>query len=304
MNVITLTLNPAFDVHCAAPGFAAGRENAVRLLSRDAGGKGINISRALSACHVPSTAYVVVGEENGADFCRALTDGGLSYTALTVPGRIRENITLHTEGLGETRISFPGFAVAPTLLAELEQALLPLAAADAVFTLTGSLPQGITAADVQPLLARLQARGARLVIDSRSFALPDLIEARPFLIKPNEDEISLYYDKPIRTLADAAEAADAIREKGIENVMLSLGAMGAALATPRGRYTCRAPSIKPISTIGAGDSSIAGFLAACRAGKPDEDCLRTAIAYGSAACMQEGTLPPTAADVERLLMAI
>ena len=127
MNIVTLTLNPAFDIHCYAQDFQPFHENLARITANDAGGKGVNISRALTECGVDNTALVVLGEENGDSFRRALTADSIPFREIAVAGRIRENITLHTNNAPETRISFAGFNANDGLIdrvqAELDQLL-------------------------------------------------------------------------------------------------------------------------------------------------------------------------------------
>jgi 1-phosphofructokinase len=101
MNIITLTLNPAFDVHCATQGLTLHRENLAHVQAIDAGGKGINISRALTANKIPNTPVVVLGEENGDLFRRKLQQEKLYAKELTVSGRIRENMTFHESNAAE-----------------------------------------------------------------------------------------------------------------------------------------------------------------------------------------------------------
>ena len=299
MKIITLTLSPAFDVHCYAPTFEACRENLATVTARDVGGKGVNVSRALTENGVENTAIVVLGEENAADFRSALAKEGLHTREILVAGRIRENITIHTDHTAETRLSFKGFFADETLLGRVEQAIGEVDE-DTIVTLTGRLPEGIKMQDVQAFLLRLREKGARLVIDSRSFSLSDLIEARPWLIKPNEEEIVAY----VRDSADLSDAARVLHGKGIANVMISMGARGACLACSEGTFEAKPPHVAALSTIGAGDSSIAGFLMATANGKGASEALRTAVAFGTAACLTEGTKPPTPDVVASILSAV
>jgi len=303
MKVITLTLCPAFDVHCDAPAFGAFCETLATLTSRDAGGKGVNISRALTKNGVHNVALVVLGEENAADFRRALADEEIETREIVVAGRIRENLTLHTDNR-ETRISFAGFSASASLLLRVEEELSPLLEEHSVVTLTGRIPDGISVEDAKAFLARLQSRGARIVIDSKSFSLSDMIECRPWLIKPNREEISQYLEGRVGTLDEAICAAKDLRCKGIENVMISLGGDGAVLACEEGCFSARAPRIEVRSTVGAGDSAIAGFLAATAEHAPKSEALRRAVAFGSAACLSEGTQAPCAKDIEELCCSI
>ena len=304
MKIITVTLSPALDVHCHAESFNAEHENFAKITSRDAGGKGINISRALLSCGIKSRAIVAVGDKNADSFLSALAADGLDREAIWTDGLIRENITVHTEKTKETRLSFDGFCGSSALLEDVESCLRGIAESGAVLALAGSIPSGIGIENVKTFVSRIKSKGVRVVIDSRSLSPADIFECAPFLIKPNEEEIIAYVGKEITSTKEAVAAAESIRAKGIENVMISLGARGAVLASSEGCFFARAPKLKALSTIGAGDSSIAGFLAAFSEKKGADECLKNAIAYGSAACLSEGTKPPKKEDVTRLLCEI
>ncbi len=301
MKIITITLNPAFDVHCYAEHFNPFHENLARITERSAGGKGVNISRALTANGVENTAITVLGDENADDFRRCLSEYGMNVKEIVVKGRIRENLTLHTSDSPETRISFSGFDADDALLERVEEALADMLDGDTVVTFTGRVPEGITLRAVKKMLIDMSEKGVKVVIDSKSFGIQDLIDCRPWLIKPNDEEIVDYCDARIDSLTDAADAAEELRRLGIENVMISLGGKGAVLACEGGRLAAEAPAVKVLSTIGAGDSSIGGFLAAMKNGGSYSDMLKSAVCYGSAACMTAGTEPPLKKSVEELL---
>lgn len=304
MKIVTLTLNPAFDVHCYAEQFLPYHENLAKITATDAGGKGVNISRALTVNGVKNTALVVLGEENGESFRSALERDGILYRQITVAGRIRKNITLHTNATPETRISFAGFTANDALIDQVESELDGLLERDDILTFTGRNPEGVTLNRIKKLLIRLRNKGIKIVLDSRSFMKQDLLDVQPWLIKPNQEEIVSYTDVTVNDFSSAKTAAERLRAQGIENVMISLGAKGAVLACKNGCYSAHAPKIEALSTIGAGDSSIGGFCAAAMSGLGYADMLRYAVAYGSAACMTEGTLPPRSEDIESLLNKI
>ncbi len=300
MKLITLTLNPAIDVHCTAEHFEAEHENLAVITEREAGGKGINISRALTLNGVENLAILAVGDVNGEDFCRELDRDGMSYKAITLPGRIRENITIHTKGAPETRLSFTGFDTDNSLLSTFERELLPMLESGDIVTFTGRVPSGVDMSAVKDFLRKIEAKGAKIVIDSRSFEKDDLVEMKPWLIKPNEEEIAVYLNREIDSFDSVLEGAKQLYSEGIQNVMISLGAAGALLVCNEGVIIAKPPKIKALSTIGAGDSSIAGFIAAAATGKSAAEMLRTAVSYGSAACMSTGTRPPKAGDVAEI----
>ncbi len=301
MRLITLTLNPAFDLHCHVSHFTPYHENLARMTAYDAGGKGVNISRALTSCGVENLAYVVLGDENGDSFRKRLTEDGLSCLFQTVPGRIRENLTVHTNGAPETRISFEGFRLDAVRLGQIADELIPLIEQGTMITYTGRTPSGLTSEDVGAFLLRLKERGARLVIDSKSVSLPELCAWKPWLIKPNEEEMREYLGEELDTVESIAASAKRLHKRGIENVMVSLGERGALLISSEGSFWAAPPPIEACSTIGAGDSSIAGFLAAAQEGGSATECLRRAVAYGTAACLTEGTRPPRAEDVREIV---
>lgn len=301
MKIITLSLNPAFDIHCDIPDFAPYHENLARITSNDAGGKGINISRALWENGVENLAFVILGDENGASFEQALVRDRIKFRKLTVKGRIRENITCHTPGMPETRISFEGFRVSDEHLEQVYQLLADELDGDTIVTFSGRAPSGVEVERVKELLRGFVRLGAKLVIDSRSFSLADLREMRPWLIKPNQEEISGYLEREITGLEQCVAAAEQLHRDGIENVMISMGGRGALLACNEGLFVADAPEVPVCSTVGAGDSMIAGFLAAQEKAACAAERLGTAVAYGSAACMRPGTRPPKPADLARLL---
>lgn len=329
--ITTLTLSPAFDVHVMIKQFCMGRENLAESVSRDVGGKGINISRALQENGVANRPVVILGQENAGEFCQGLKEVGLSCEKILCPGRIRENITVHPKTGEETRLSFRGFHCEASILQEVEAWIDP----QDIVTFTGSLPGGISPEEAEAFLLRQKEAGARLVIDSKSVTLDMLLRIRPWLIKPNAEEIGAYFEGEM-TEARLYEIASELHQAGIAHVMISLGSDGAILAANGQLYRARAPKIQVQSTIGAGDSAIAGFIAAsvssvsegfenadcckggdifsldqqkfeqqksgCQESKQDlaVKCLRTAVAYGSAACLREGTNPPLPSDIARI----
>ncbi len=305
MKCITLTLNPAFDRHCFIGNFSVGREHLVKEDILDAGGKGVNISRALKENGCESLAFTVVGEENGASYLSAVAAEGIECIYLTVSGRVRENITVHGHNAEETRISFEGFSAEDGLLDRVYDTLLPELDCGTIVTFTGRAPAGLSMPAMQEFLRKLSNKGCRIVIDSRSFTdIDDIIAARPWLIKPNGEEISGYLKREIKELDDCISSARELHRLGIENVMISLGGEGALLCCSEGTFIASAPRVEFKSAIGAGDSSIGGFISAFLAGKSPDVCLKTAVAFGSAACMREGTKPPLSKDVDELLSRI
>ena len=297
MKIYTITLNPAYDIHASAKTLSLGHENIAEVKSRDAGGKGINISRALTYNGVENTAIVVLGEDNCADFENSLAADNITYIGIKKPGRIRENLTVHTDD-GETRISFRGFTLDNSVLTEISSEIC--GDRETIVTFTGSVPKGVDMTEIKRFLISLKAKGVKIVVDSRSFTLSDLTFVKPWLIKPNSEEIAEYSGKTVNDFSDCLEFAQKMNREGIENVLISLGDKGALLVTNETVATATPPHVSVLSTIGAGDSTIAGFIASYAQGNSPEECLRTGVSYGTSACLLEGTTPPTRENVAQI----
>lgn len=300
MKIITLTLSCAFDLHLSCEELVPGHENFVSVSSRSAGGKGINCSRALCALGVENTAVALLGDEQASEFLQIIEADGVSAVAVITEGRIRENITVHPKEGKETRISIGSGRAGAQAMGQIRERLLELFEDGCTVAMMGSVPEGIELSELKKLLKELKARGARIVIDSRSFGVADLAEVGAYLIKPNEEELARYTSAQINGVDSAIAAARMLHGLGIENVLVTLGEAGAVLVNSEGVTVAEAPRIKALSTIGAGDSTVAGFLAGKALGQANEDCLALAVATGSAACLTEGTAPPRKEDIERL----
>ena len=300
MKIYTLTLNPAYDVHAFVKSLVLNCENLAEIKSREAGGKGVNISRALFVGKIPNTAIIVMGKENGDEFKNAIS--AMDCVLFEKEGRIRENLTFHHENGTETRISFSGFPVDDGILEEVLDHLV--IENDTIVTFTGRIPAGVSKDKAKEFLKLLHKQGARIVLDSKSFTIEDIFEIQPWLIKPNQEEISEYLGCEIKTLSQALEKAAVFTEHGIANTMVTLGDKGAALLAKDRVYIATCPVIEAISTIGAGDSTIAGFLAGVYAGENAMGCLKTAVSFGTAACLTAGTLPPVKEDIEKIYAQI
>ena len=207
MKIYTLTLNPAYDVHAFVKNLVLNCENLAQIKSREAGGKGVNISRALCNGQIPNTAIIVLGKENGDEFKNAIS--AMDCVLLEKEGRIRENLTFHHENGTETRISFSGFSMDDSILEEVLNNIV--IENDTIVTFTGRIPVGVSKDKAKDFLKALQGMGVRIVLDSKSFTIEDIFEIKPWLIKPNQEEISDYLGCEIKTLSQVLEKASPIQ---------------------------------------------------------------------------------------------
>ena len=301
-KIISITLNPAFDLHYGLDSFIPEKENYVKTIVCDAGGKGINISRALKFNGVDSTAYVILGRENSAQFEKDIKADEISYVPFYVDGRIRENITLHPANAPETRISFDNFSINSEILGELCEKLMATLDSNTLVSFSGRMPRGVKKEEALDFLRKILSSGAKVAVDSSSLTAEDLASVRPWFIKPNEQEIEALFGRKITDIAQAAEAAREIIRRGVsEEIMISLGKGGAVWSDGERCIFVKIPAIDaPLSTIGAGDSTVAGYLAAIAKGYSHADALRLACSFGTASCMNTGTRPPMPEDVKKI----
>ncbi|MDD6800508.1 MAG: hexose kinase [Firmicutes bacterium] len=300
MKILTITLNPAYDVYCKISSFELYKENLIKSTFTSPGGKGVNISRAMTVYGIPTAAYIVFGRENCGAFENALNSEKVPYVPFYTDGRIRENYTVIPENAAETRICFDSFTAGPEILDSVLSRIETDADADDIIAFSGKFPGKIDRESKLRFLKKLKQLTKRLVIDTNSLDGKDIISLSPWLIKPNEQELEAFTGSRPSGLEDAANSAREIREAGVENVLVTLGGNGAAFAGKGIVITADAPKIDVLSSVGAGDSSISGFIAAFIRGEDSLGCFLNAVASGSAACLREGTAPPLQSDIEKL----
>lgn len=293
MKIFTITLNPVYDIFYRVPTLVYNEENQASSVSLYTGGKGVNVSRALMKTGYDTSAYLLLGHENCQPFLEGLTAAQIPTRLFYTDGRMRENVTLLSDDGAETRIIMNDFSANPETLDYILSTIKKDATADDVIACCGRFPKGIPTADTVAFIEGLRQITDKLVIDSKSIGLSDMLDIAPWLIKPNEKEVEALVGYPCRDRETALKAATELHEKGIRNVIISRGEQGAVYCGELGTCYVEIPPITPISTVGAGDSTVAGFIAAYT-DKPDMvACLTAACAYGTACCLEPGTNPPT-----------
>jgi len=301
MKIITITLNPAYDVYWNINSFTPYGENYVTSSSVSVGGKGINISRVLKSVGFDSIAYAIIGKENSGPFKDALVDEGISSKTFETDGKIRENVPIITEDKPETRVSFSNFMINESYLHKIAHELDKDCDRDTIVAFSGRLPQGISVAAACDFIHHIRKITDFIVLDCNTFSINDIQQLRPWLIKPNKREAEILYGAKIENMSDAIEAATYMSEKGCANVLITLGKNGAVYTDGNIIRTVNAPKIKLVSSVGAGDATVAGFCRAYASGCDIDQCLKEAITMGTATCLQPGTNPPLIDDIRKIL---
>jgi 6-phosphofructokinase 2 len=255
-----------------------------------AGGGGINVARVLVRLGETVRALFPIGGPTGDRLMRLLTADGVAIDGVPIAGDTRESFTVRELATGrELRFVLPG----PTLSeAEWQACLARLGSQPASrwWVASGSLPPGVPT-DFFARVARLaRAAGCRLVLDTSGEPLRAALEEGVYLVKPSLREMSELAGTPLNTLAQQRDAASALVARGsAEVVALSLGAQGALLATSGVGLLANAPQVSVVSTVGAGDSFLAGLVAALSRQSEPVEAFRSAVAAGAAALLAPGT---------------
>ncbi|MFF2085883.1 1-phosphofructokinase family hexose kinase [Nocardia sp. NPDC058176] len=308
--IVTLTANPSVDrtVTLTEP-LRRGQVLRAEGATSHPGGKGVNVARVVAAGGGPVLAVLPGADED--PVVTGLREAGIGYRTVPVPGEPRTNLTIAETDGTTTKINEPGRALTGPNLAELTALLVELAADAEWIVLSGSLPPGVPVDWYAQLVSTLSVLGGatngrrtRVAVDTSDAPLLALFaESRgavPDLIKPNAEELAQLTGLDPVALENptaAAEAATTLIERGVGAVLATLGAAGAVLVTAEDAWFAPAPPIVPRSTVGAGDSALAGYLLADLAGAGPADRLRHAVAYGSAATALPGTGLPGPADI-------
>jgi 1-phosphofructokinase len=294
--IVTLTLNPSVDRTVEVETLARGEVMRALRVRVDPGGKGINVSRALAAHDLPTRAVVTIGGAEGEHLVTLLRETGIEIVPVPVQGAIRSNITVVEPDGTTTKFNEPGAQLSPEELAAVFDAVKGAVKSADWLVASGSLPAGTPASFYADLVSMLAGSATKVAVDTSGPALEAVLDAGPSLVKPNRDELAEVTGKRLGTIADVVEAASRLRDLGAGAVLASLGADGAVLVDDQGAIHGRTPAVPQLSSVGAGDAMLAGFLAG---GGSGADALVEALAWGAAAVLQPGSGMPSPRDIDR-----
>ena len=307
--IITVTPNPSIDRTVTLPGeLVRGAVHRVTAVSSEPGGKGVNVARALTLAGLDTVAVLPAGEHD--PILAGLQAQGVAFHAVPVAGGIRTNLTITENDGTTTKINEPGAALTAGEAADLAWAVMQRARADHWVVLSGSLPPGLPDRWYSDLVAALKAHGCKVAVDTSDAPLTALAgrleQAAPDLIKPNSEELAGLAGVTPESLEDAVSLGDAgpvvaaarrLTGRGVGAVLATLSAAGAVLVNSEGAWLATPPPITPRSTVGAGDSALAGYLRADVLGADAPGRLRMAVAYGSGAAALPGSALPSPAQI-------
>jgi len=319
-RILTVTLNPAIDMTMTVDALIPGNVHRVRDVATHAAGKGINVAQALGDLGHTLTVTGFLGQNNAAMFEQLFAQRHWRDAFIRVPGETRCNVKVverREPGNGQhdsdgdavaatnadavaalpsdvgaagrnTDLNSPGFLVNDVQAAQLADELCTLAPQHDAVVFAGSLPRGIDAAWLTALLARLKPFNPRIAIDTSGAALAAVLATGPWLVKPNVEELVAALGLPAHDRAAWHAAAARLVHDGVANVVVSDGAAGVTWMTATGGWHAVPPAVDVRSTVGAGDTLLAGMVHALVQHLPPEATLRLAAACGTYAVTQVG----------------
>lgn len=288
--ITVLALNPSIDITLSVNGFEFGGLNRVADSRRDAGGKGLNVAAAAAALGAETELVGFMHRNNADIFTEKLTACGVSSDFVMLDGDTRMNMKLRDLVTGKvTEINQSGASVTQDEIDLMTRKITEHCAHGGYVVLTGSLPPGCDTGYYACLVESLQSMGCRCVLDADGARLAAGIEAKPFLIKPNLYEFELLAGRPLASIEAIKMFALELVGRGVGIVTVSMGGDGAFITDGDSSYFAPAVDIALSSTVGAGDSMVAGLVAGLSEGKDLSSAFAMGIAAASAACMTEGT---------------
>jgi len=306
--IVTLTANPSIDhtVMLTSP-LRRGQVLRARTTTSQPGGKGVNISGAAYAAGVPTRAVLPCPDLD--PMVAELRASGLDVVTVGPAGRPRINTTVTEPDGTTTKLNGPGATATPALLDALAARLVTEAEQARWVVLAGSLPPEAPSGWYAEVVTALRATGTRIAVDTSEAPLDALAAGLPAgapdLLKPNAEELaSITGSGSLDEPAAAAAAARTLVDRGVTAVLATLGGNGAVLVSEEGTWHATPPPTDVVSTVGAGDSSLFGYLLADLRGLSAPERLGLAVAYGSAAAGLPGTTLPTPPQVRADLVSV
>lgn len=269
--IYTVTLNPALDKTVEIPGMALDTVNRITSMRTDPGGKGINVSKVIAKLGGESCAVGILGGESGRTLLAALEREGLRTHFRFVEGQTRTNLKIIDRALHtNTDINEPGLTVSPADLDALLRDLLGMVREGDIVVLAGSLPQGAPQDTYRVWTAACREKGARVCLDADGVLLAEGLKAAPYLIKPNEDELSRLVGHRLTDTDELIAEGRRLLKGGVTRVVISLGERGALYLRGNEVLYAEGLSVPVGSTVGAGDSVVAALAYADSLGMSDE----------------------------------
>ncbi|MGK7390396.1 MAG: 1-phosphofructokinase family hexose kinase [Candidatus Cyclobacteriaceae bacterium M2_1C_046] len=302
-KIVTYTVNPALDVNTATEKVRTGEKLRCEEPSREVGGGGINVSRALKRLGLNSSAIFTKGGPIGDLYQQILEKEGFEKVPVEINTHTRESITVQDKESGELyRFVLPGAELKEEIWKDLLDRVSEFDDVEYLVA-SGSLPPGVPDDFYARLSKKARENDIKFVLDTSKEPLKKILDPGAYLVKPNKKELNQLAGKELKDHNERAEAAEKlVKEHDIEILVVSLGADGAILATKDGVKRLESPSIeKKKSAVGAGDSMVAGMVYSLSNGKDISEAVSYGLSCGTAALLTPGTELLHKEDADKLM---
>lgn len=287
-RILTITLNPAFDVTIRLPLLEPGEVNRSHAVSTHPAGKGINVARVLADLGHTLTVTGFLGQDNAGPFEALFADAAITDAFLRVPGETRSNIKIAEDSGRVTDVNGAGPNIDDAMQAALRKQLRSIAPGHDAVVIAGSLPRGVDPVWLAATITELGDLGLRVAVDTSGAALQAALRAKPWLVKPNAEELAHALGQPANDENSLHTLAAQLRALDIQHVVASQGAQGVCWFGEGVALSAKPPRVSVVSTVGAGDSLLAGMVHGLLAGLPPERTLALATAIAAHAVTQVG----------------
>lgn len=300
--IYTVTLNPALDKTVQIPNMTVDAVNRIAEMRTDPGGKGINVSKVIQKLGGKSTVIALLGGSTGHKIADALEEMGLKCRMTFIPGETRTNLkvvdpVLHTN----TDINEPGIEVTGEILSGMLSELVAMLKPGDIVAISGSLPKGSPRDTYYRWVCECKKAGAKVFLDVDGALLAEGLKAVPYLVKPNNDELSRLVARPLETAEELTAAAKELLDMGVAKVVVSRGSQGALYITKETVIQAEGLKVPVGSTVGAGDSVVAALAVAEERGLSLEETVCLSTATGAANVMCSGSQAAEFEVIESLI---
>lgn len=301
-NILTVTLNPTVDKSSTVDKISPEKKLRCEPPKYEPGGGGINVSRGLSRLGISSTAFFPSGGRAGHLLEELLKKENVIVSPHQVGGETRENfIVVESSTNQQYRFGMPGTELSGDEQEDIFRSITTIQPFPELVIFSGSLPPGVDASFLRRVIKAVKEKGAKVIADTSGEALEEAVDEGVFLLKPNIGELAKLTGMESLDNESADEAAKELINRGkTEVIVVSMGPQGAYLVTKDLNEHILAPAVKKLSTVGAGDSMVAGMVSVLARGGTFSEMAKMGVACGTAATMNPGTGLFTRHDAEKL----
>lgn len=299
--IVTVTMNPAIDKTVEVDELKSGELNRLKNVINDVGGKGINVSKTISALGGLTLATGFIGGTGGGVIEKVLNIMNIKCDFIHIKGETRTNLKVVEKNSHVTELNEPGPNISDDEMEKFIEKLEYYAKEDTLFVFAGSVPTSIDKSIYRELIKKVKAKGSKVFLDADGELFTYALEAKPNIIKPNRFELETLYNMQHRASQDELiKMGKELLSNGIELVAISLGKEGALFLNKDKVIKCDALKVESHSTVGAGDAMVAALAYSINNAMDFEYCVKMGIAASAGAVTTKGTKPPTLDLVEKL----